>query len=75
MKNGKFYGIQNSYNEWNSRWTRFCVTLEDAKRELQNCSDWYCPKGTGTIYEISFSISEQGVITFSSKRVSNSMLR
>lgn len=69
MESGKFYGIKNTYNEWSSGWSKFCVTLEDAKRELQNCNDWYRDKGTGTIYEISFSVSAQGVITFSTKKI------
>ena len=69
MGNGKFYGIKNSLNEWSSDWSKFCATLKDAKRELQNCNDWYRGKGTGTIYEISFSVSTQGVITFTLKKV------
>ncbi len=69
VTSGKFYGIRNSVNEWRSEWTKFCITFEDAKRELADCNDWYNVKGTGDIYEINFEISQNGVIEFSSKKI------
>jgi hypothetical protein len=46
------YCIKNTVNEYNETITRFCSSLEEAKRELKNCCDWYCVKGTGRIYKI-----------------------
>lgn len=46
------YCIKNTVNEYRTEITRFCSTLEEAKRELKNCCDWYDKKGTGTIYRI-----------------------
>lgn len=46
------YCIKNSVNEYNDRITRFCNTLEEAKRELKNCCDWYDKQGTGRIFRV-----------------------
>lgn len=46
------YCIKNTVNEYDERITRFCNTLEEAKRELKYCSDWYAGRGTGRIYKV-----------------------
>ena len=49
-KKPSIYAIENTVNEYHSNYTRFCSTLEEAKRELQDCCDWFREKGTGRIY-------------------------
>ena len=44
------YAIENTFDEYRAKYTRFCSTLEEAKRELQDCCDWYAKTGTGRIY-------------------------
>jgi hypothetical protein len=46
------YCIKNTVNEYRDIITRFCSTLEEAKRELKNCCDWYDKKDTGRIFRI-----------------------
>lgn len=46
------YCIKNTVNEYHDQITRFCSTLEEAKRELKSCSDWYDKKGTGRIFMV-----------------------
>lgn len=46
------YCIKNTVNEYDERITRFCSTLENAKKDLKNCSDWYDKMGTGRIYKV-----------------------
>lgn len=46
------YCIKNTVNEYDERITRFCSTLEEAKRELKLCCDWYDKKGTGRIFRV-----------------------
>ena len=46
------YCIKNTVNEYNDCITRFCSTLEEAKRELKSCCNWYDKQGTGSIYAI-----------------------
>ena len=48
----KIYYIKNTVNEISSEITRYCSSLEEAKRQLQHCCDWYADKGTGQIYEV-----------------------
>lgn len=46
------YYIENTVNEFGRSITRYCSSLEEAKRELKDCSDWYEHNGTGRIYAI-----------------------
>lgn len=46
------YCIKNTVNEYDERITRFCSTLEEAKRELKGCCDWYDKMGTGRIFRV-----------------------
>ena len=46
------YCIKNTVNEYAEHITRFCSSIEEAKRELKHCNDWYCDRGTGRIYKV-----------------------
>jgi hypothetical protein len=46
------YYIENTVNEYGRHITRYCSSLEEAKRELEDCSDWYAHNGTGRIYAL-----------------------
>lgn len=46
------YCIENTVDEYSWRATRYCSSLEEAKRELQDCCNWYEHQGTGRIYAI-----------------------
>ena len=47
----RYYLIQTS-NERDSRYNKICDTLEEAKKEVPNYTDWRCNKGTCTICEV-----------------------
>lgn len=53
------YCIKNSVSEYQERITRFCNTLEEAKRELNGCSDWYDKQGTGRIYRVRLNTNRE----------------
>lgn len=40
------YGIKNSVNEWNERWSKFASTKDKIEELLEDCEDWYDRKGT-----------------------------
>lgn len=46
------YYIENTTNEYHRSITRYCSSLEEAKKEFKDCSDWYCRQGTGKIYAV-----------------------
>lgn len=46
------YCVENTINEYHTQISRYCSSLEEAKRELEECCDWYRSKGTGRIYAI-----------------------
>ena len=46
------YCIKNTVNEYDERITRFCSSIEEAKRELACCNDWFDKPGTGRIYKV-----------------------
>jgi hypothetical protein len=46
------YYIENEVDEFRRSITRYCSSLEEAKRELKDCSNWYCSNGTGRIYAV-----------------------
>ena len=48
----EYYAIENTVNEYHTAVTGKYKTLEDAKNDLCNHSDWYCSKGTGRIYKV-----------------------
>ena len=55
------YFIENTVDERMSRITGFFETEEEAREALKECSDWFCPKGTGTIYFKEFGLGKQRV--------------
>lgn len=52
----KIYYIQNTVDERYSKIRGYFSTLEKAKEELKECSDWFSPKGTGKIYSINLDV-------------------
>lgn len=54
-KPGVWY-IENTVDEWRSVVKSYHPTLEDAVGGLMESSDWFCPKGTGTIHFAEFGI-------------------
>ena len=63
MSKGIYY-IENTVNECMSRINGFFETEEEARKALKECSDWFCPKGTGTIYFQEFGLGKQRVEIF-----------
>ena len=53
---GYFY-ISNTVGEWKSETTGTFPTYDEAKEALKECADWYCSKGTGTIYFRPFGLN------------------
>ena len=46
------YYIENTVDERRTEISRYCSTLEEAKRELEDCCDWCANPGTGRIYAV-----------------------
>ena len=53
--NGVWY-IENTVDERRSKPTSYYPSLKEAIKGLQNSSNWFCPKGTGTIYFVGYGI-------------------
>ena len=49
-----YYEIVNTISETQSRVSGRYIYLGDAEEALKDSCDWYRPKGTGTINEVSF---------------------
>ena len=65
-----YYEISNTINERESKVTSRWATLEQARKGLKDSCDWYCSKGTGTLYEVTITENENnGSITVTTKRV------
>lgn len=58
--NIEYFYIKNSFNEWSSDITGYYETLEAAKEGLKTKNDWYCDKGTGTIYKRTMMLQPDG---------------
>jgi hypothetical protein len=48
---------------------RTCVsgyfeTLDEAKEALKECSNWFCPKGTGWIYFKKFGLNQNRQLVY-----------
>lgn len=56
------YVVENTVNEYHRAITRYCSSLEEAKRELEDCCDWYCSQGTGHIYAIRLDTGTEPVL-------------
>ena len=61
--NGIYY-IENSINERCVAIKGYFPTLEDAKKALKFCNDWYRPQGTGCIYFKEFGLNKPCKIVF-----------
>lgn len=59
-----YYEIWNTTSERTSECTERCVDIETAKEHLANAHcDWYRPAGTGRIYGVTLTPTENGSIT------------
>ena len=58
-----YYEIENTISEYNSSVSATWQTLQQAENDMKNHCNWYAPKGTGTIYEVSLSVDNTGKIT------------
>lgn len=48
-----YYEVRNTIDEYgHDKVMAKCETLDDAKRVLKTCADWYRERGTGTIYVV-----------------------
>ena len=54
----KIYYIETTDNEWSSSIKGYYSTLEKAKQALQHEGNWYRPKGTGEIYELTLDTNK-----------------
>ena len=63
MAKGIYY-IENTVDERMLRTSGFFETEEEAREALKECSNWFCPKGTGTIYFQEFGLGKQRVEIF-----------
>lgn len=52
----KIYCIKNTTDEWGTLTiVGFYSTFTKALEDLKECCDWYKPKGTGHIYEVTLN--------------------
>lgn len=58
------YYIENTVNECRSDIKGYFESLEEAKEALKECSDWYCPKGTGCIYFKKFGLKQEKQLVY-----------
>lgn len=47
-----YYAIENTINEYQSRITGRYATIDEARKDMKNKSDWYVGKPSGNIYHI-----------------------
>ena len=60
----KIYYIETSDNEWSSSIKGYYSTLDNAKKDMKNFSNWYRPNGTGQIYELTLDTHESPVLVY-----------
>lgn len=60
---GVFY-IENTISEHSSKISGYFEFLDEAKKALKECSDWYKPNGTGRIYWIEFGLNESPKLVY-----------
>lgn len=65
----EYYEIENTINEYYTTISARYPTLEECKIKLADCADWYCSKGTGTIYHVWYTIDPSNDITYHRERV------
>lgn len=47
-----YYAIENTINEYQSRITGRYATIDEARKDMKNKSDWYVSEPSGKIYHI-----------------------
>ena len=52
----KIYLIENTVDEYRTKVSGYFKTYDEAYEALKECSDWWMPKGSGQIYEVSFGL-------------------
>lgn len=57
-----YYEIENTISEYCSSVTGRYLTEDIAKENLKDKCDWYCDNGTGTIYQVWFTVDDNGII-------------
>lgn len=60
----KLYYITNTINEWQSKTSGFFKSLDEAMKALEECCDWYRPKGTGCIWEVEFGLNKRAKLVY-----------
>lgn len=58
------YFIENTVNECDTCIRGYFSSLDDAKKALQSCSNWYESKGTGKIYFVKFGLKENPKLVY-----------
>ena len=58
------YYIENTIDERSSRISGYFESLDEAKEALKECSDWFCPKGTGRIYFKKFGLNQNRQLVY-----------
>ena len=58
------YYIQNIVDERRVIIRGYFKSLEEAKEALKDCSDWFCPKGTGRIYFKKFGLNQNSQLVY-----------
>lgn len=64
-----YYYIRNTIDEYKTATYGYFPTKDCAIKALDECQDWYREKGTGKIYEVSFTILDDGHIEKTEKLV------
>ena len=55
----KIYYIENTIDEIHTKITGYFKSFDEAKEALKECSNWYRPEGTGSIYEVEFGLGNR----------------
>lgn len=58
------YYIENTTDERRSSISGYFESLDEAKEALKECSDWFCPKGTGRIYFEKFGLNQNSQLVY-----------
>lgn len=60
----RYYLINVTTSEYNSRYAKICETLEEAKKEVPNYADWWSPSGSCEILEVDENLTTYKVYKF-----------
>ena len=64
MSTKRYYLIQVSTSEYNSKYAKICETLEEAKKEVPNFADWWSLSGSCSIHEVDENFTTYKVYKF-----------